>query len=139
MAACALRVRGGPLSTPPAIVALVLNPYTAGAAALFYGASPLVAAWRALPGCEATTFSNLVLVARPDRLSTVFCAIGRDSQPSDDRIPAQSSGEPGPDSPTELQSSDWKATRKRTLEEIKEDRVMMTARGERRGSPPLRV
>jgi hypothetical protein len=43
------------------IVALFTAPYTAGAAALFYGTSLLVAAWRALPGCEATVISNLLL------------------------------------------------------------------------------
>lgn len=43
------------------IVALFLTPYTAGAAALFYGTSLLIAASRALPGCEATVISNLLL------------------------------------------------------------------------------
>jgi hypothetical protein len=44
-----------------ALVALGVNPYTAGGAALFYGATLIVAAWRALPGCEATVLSNLIL------------------------------------------------------------------------------
>lgn len=43
------------------IVALYVNPYTADAAALFYGVTLLVAAWRALPGCEATVLSNWIL------------------------------------------------------------------------------
>lgn len=43
------------------IVALVSSEYTAGGAALFYGASMLVAAWLRQPGCEATVVSNLVL------------------------------------------------------------------------------
>lgn len=43
------------------IVVLFVTPYTAGAAALFYGTSLLIAAWRALPGCEATVVSNLLL------------------------------------------------------------------------------
>jgi hypothetical protein len=43
------------------IVALVANRYTAGGAELFYGATLLVAAWRAQPGCEATVLSNLIL------------------------------------------------------------------------------
>ena len=43
------------------IVALYVNPYTADAAALFYGLTLLVAAWRALPGCEATVLSNWIL------------------------------------------------------------------------------
>jgi hypothetical protein len=43
------------------IVALVVNPYTGGAAALFYAATLLVAAWRGQPGCEVTVLSNWLL------------------------------------------------------------------------------
>ncbi len=43
------------------VVALVANDYTAGGAALFYGATMLVAAWVGQPGCEATVVSNLIL------------------------------------------------------------------------------
>jgi hypothetical protein len=43
------------------IVVLVVNPYTAGGAALFYGFSMLVAAWRGQRGCESTVISNLIL------------------------------------------------------------------------------
>jgi hypothetical protein len=43
------------------IVALVVNPYTAGAATLFYGTTLLVAAWRGQPGCEVTVLSNWLL------------------------------------------------------------------------------
>jgi hypothetical protein len=43
------------------IVALVVNPYTAGGAALFYGVTLIVAALRAQPGCEATVLSNWIL------------------------------------------------------------------------------
>ena len=49
------------------IVALVSNPYTAGGAALFYGATLFVAAWRGQPGCEATVLPNLVL-GRDDQI-----------------------------------------------------------------------
>jgi hypothetical protein len=49
------------------LVALVVNPYTAGGAALFYGATLLVAAWRGLPGCEATVVSNAIL-GRDDQI-----------------------------------------------------------------------
>ena len=49
------------------IVALVVNPYTAGGATLFYGATLLVAAWRGLPGCEATVLPNLIL-GRDDQI-----------------------------------------------------------------------
>ena len=43
------------------IVALVAIDYTAPAAALFYGSTLLVAAWRAQPGCEITVLSNWIL------------------------------------------------------------------------------
>ena len=49
------------------LVALALNPYTAGGAALFYGTTLLVAAWRAQPGCEATVLSNGIF-GRDDQL-----------------------------------------------------------------------
>ncbi len=49
------------------IVALVVNPYTAGGTALFYGATLLVAAWRGQPGCEATVVSNAIL-GRDDQI-----------------------------------------------------------------------
>jgi hypothetical protein len=49
------------------IVALFSFSYTRGAAALFYGVSLLVAAWRGLPGCEATIFPNLLL-GRDDQI-----------------------------------------------------------------------
>ena len=49
------------------IIALAVNPYTAGGAALFYGATLLAAAWRAQPGCEATVLSNSIL-GRDDQL-----------------------------------------------------------------------
>lgn len=51
----------GLLANTAVIVALFVTPYTAGAAALFYGTSLLIAARRALPGCEATVVSNLLL------------------------------------------------------------------------------
>jgi hypothetical protein len=44
-----------------AIVALVVNPYTADAVSLFYAATLLVAAWRGQPGCEITVVSNWIL------------------------------------------------------------------------------
>ena len=43
------------------IVALVANPYTGRAAALFYAATLLVAAWRGQPGCEVTVLANWML------------------------------------------------------------------------------
>jgi hypothetical protein len=49
------------------IVALAFNPYTGDAAALFYAATLLVAAWRAQPGCEVTVVSNWIL-ARDDQV-----------------------------------------------------------------------
>jgi hypothetical protein len=49
------------------IVGLAVNPYTAGGAALFYGATLLVAAWRGQPGCEASVVSNAIL-GRDDQI-----------------------------------------------------------------------
>jgi hypothetical protein len=49
------------------IVALATNPYTGGGAALFYGATLLIAAWRGQPGCEATVIPNWVL-GRDDQI-----------------------------------------------------------------------
>ena len=49
------------------IVALVVNPYTAGGALLFYGATMLVAAWRGQAGCEITVIPN-VLLRRDDQI-----------------------------------------------------------------------
>jgi hypothetical protein len=43
------------------IIALAVNPYTAGGAALFYGATLIAGAWRAQPGCEAAVLSNWIL------------------------------------------------------------------------------
>jgi hypothetical protein len=40
---------------------LLINPYTAGGAVLFYGVTMLVAAWLGQRGCEATVISNLML------------------------------------------------------------------------------
>jgi len=44
-----------------AIVALVANPYTGGAATLFYATALLAAAWRGQPGCEITVLPNWIL------------------------------------------------------------------------------
>jgi hypothetical protein len=49
------------------IVALIANDYTGGGATLFYGLTLLIAAWRGLPGCEATVLPNLVL-GRDDQI-----------------------------------------------------------------------
>ena len=49
------------------LIGLAVNPYTAGGAALFYGATLLVAAWRGQPGCEGTVLSNVIL-GRDDQL-----------------------------------------------------------------------
>jgi hypothetical protein len=58
---------GGLLVNCAVLVALFSIPYTRGAVALFYGASLLVAAWRGLPGCEATILPNL-LFGRDDQI-----------------------------------------------------------------------
>ena len=49
------------------LVALAFNPYTAGGAALFYGATLLLATGRDQPGCEATVLSN-ALLGRDDQI-----------------------------------------------------------------------
>ncbi|HEX2049071.1 MAG TPA: YihY/virulence factor BrkB family protein [Actinomycetota bacterium] len=47
----------------------------------------------------------------------------------DDTVPPQQAGGAGPDSPLELPKQDWKSTGKRTLKEIKADRVTLVAAG----------
>ena len=44
-------------------------------------------------------------------------------------VPTQRAGGPGPDTPLELAAPDWKETTKRTLKEIKSDRVTLIAAG----------
>lgn len=44
-------------------------------------------------------------------------------------VKPQRAGEPGPDTPLELDAPDWKETGKRTLKEIKSDRVTLIAAG----------
>lgn len=44
-------------------------------------------------------------------------------------IPPQRAGDPGPDTPLDLEPHDWKATAKRTVKEMKEDRVTLVAAG----------
>lgn len=58
---------GGHALNCAAIVALVSNPYTGGAATLFYAATLLVAAGRGQPGCEVPVISNSLL-RRDDRV-----------------------------------------------------------------------
>jgi hypothetical protein len=43
------------------LIALAVNPYTAGGAALFYGTTLLAAIWRGQPGCEGTVLANWIL------------------------------------------------------------------------------
>ncbi|MDQ5815514.1 MAG: YihY/virulence factor BrkB family protein [Actinomycetota bacterium] len=50
-------------------------------------------------------------------------------QPTDLGVPSQTPASPGPDTPLELQRSDWKQAMKRTLKEIKADRVTLIAAG----------
>lgn len=52
---------GGIALNCAAIVVLFAVPSTTTGAALFYGLSLLVAAWRGAPHCEATVLSNLIL------------------------------------------------------------------------------
>jgi hypothetical protein len=50
-----------------ALAVMFSNHYTAGAAALFYGGTLLLAAWRGQAGCEFTLLSN-VLLGREDEI-----------------------------------------------------------------------
>jgi hypothetical protein len=70
------------------IVALAVNPYTAGGAALFYGATLLVAAWRGQPGCEATVVSNAIL-ARDDQIG---CPLFSPIDEAEARLAARNAG-----------------------------------------------
>jgi hypothetical protein len=64
-----------------AIVALVSNRYTAVGTELFYGATLVLAAWRAQPGCEATVISNAIL-KRDDQIGCpIFTPIDRAEAP----------------------------------------------------------
>jgi hypothetical protein len=70
------------------LVGLALNPYTAGGAALFYGATLLVAAWRGQPGCEATVVSNGIL-KRDDQIG---CPLFSPIDEAETRLAARNAG-----------------------------------------------
>lgn len=63
------------------------------------------------------------------RATGVPAAGAEDTASGGDAIPAQKAGDAGPDSPLDLQPDDWRATLKRTLAEIKADRVTLVAAG----------
>lgn len=69
------------------LIALAVNPYTAGGAALFYGATLVVAAWRGQPGCEGTVVSNVIL-GRDDQ---VGCPIFSPIDEAETRLNARKS------------------------------------------------
>ncbi len=50
-----------------------------------------------------------------------------DQQSARQEIPTQRAGDEGPDSPLDLRPQDWKATAKRTVKEIKDDRIAFAA------------
>jgi hypothetical protein len=70
------------------LVALGVNPYTAGGAALFYGATLLVAAWRGHPGCEATVVSNAIF-RRDDQIG---CPLFSPIDEAEARLAARNAG-----------------------------------------------
>jgi hypothetical protein len=70
------------------LVALAVNPYTAGGAALFYGVTLLVAAWRAQPGCEATVVSNAIF-RRDDQIG---CPLFSPIDEAEARLAARNAG-----------------------------------------------
>jgi hypothetical protein len=73
------------------IVALAVNPYTAGGAALFYGATLLAAVWRGQPGCEATVVSNAIL-GRDDQIG---CPVFSPIDEAETRLKARRSARAG--------------------------------------------
>jgi hypothetical protein len=70
------------------LVGLAVNPYTVGGAALFYGATLLVAAWRGQPGCEATVLSNAIL-GRDDQIG---CPLFSPIDEAEARLAARNAG-----------------------------------------------
>jgi membrane protein len=80
--------------------------------------------WRAdpkVPGNRAQA------PARPGPSPRSVATTQSSSAAGPDNIPAQKKGEPGPDTPLELTGGDWKVTVRRTLKEIKADRVPFIA------------
>jgi membrane protein len=61
--------------------------------------------------------------ARPGSGVRSSQALRRRPADTGDGIPTQKKGEPGPDTPLELSQGDWKVTVKRTLKEVKADRI----------------
>ncbi|MDQ3893330.1 MAG: hypothetical protein M3292_01495 [Actinomycetota bacterium] len=70
------------------LVALGVNPYTAGGAALFYGATLLLATWRDQPGCEGTVVSNVIL-GRDDQIG---CPLFSPIDEAETRLAARKAG-----------------------------------------------
>lgn len=66
---------------------LVLNPFTADAAALFYGASMLLAAVRGYAGCEILAISNTLLQRNDEVACPLFAPV--------DEIETRIAGKPG--------------------------------------------
>jgi hypothetical protein len=77
----------GTISNCLLLIAVALNPYIAGGAALFYGTTLLVAAWRGQPGCEATVLSNWIL-GRDDQLG---CPVFSPVDEAEERLKARQS------------------------------------------------
>ena len=83
-----------------------------------------VRAYRASRGTKSATRP----VSRPTRRTPAQPSSAEPSTPSlEEPIPPQRAGDAGPDSPLELEAADWKVTLKRTLKEIKDDRIPFAA------------
>jgi hypothetical protein len=108
------------------IIALAVNPYTAGGAALFYGATLLLAAWRAQPGCEATVVSNSIL-GRDDQLG---CPIFSPIDQAEARLGARSRSR---------RSGAAASSIDRAWLRNGEDSALRAARCRRRGDPSRRA
>jgi membrane protein len=88
--------------------------------------------WAPTPGVEARAEAARAQAAVASSQSTKTPASGsKASQRSapDGSVPVPEQGGPGPDSPTDLTKPDWKATLKRTLKEVKSDRIPLASAG----------
>ena len=65
----------------------------------------------------------------PRPAASVRKPLPKDATYNESPIRPQRAGEPGPDTPLDLAAPDWKETVKRTLKEIKSDRITLVAAG----------
>jgi membrane protein len=85
--------------------------------------------WKARRGEPPETPSPRVVSQQRQIDALRDTASSSESRTDESHIPVQKGEGPGPDSPLELDAPDWKQTVKRTLKEIKADRVTLIAAG----------